>query len=67
MVAILQTTVPSEFYSMIWLNFVPKGSIDNKSAMVQVMVWSRTGDKPLAEAVMIQCDETYLRHLASMS
>ena len=31
------------------LKFVAKGPIDNKSALVQVMAWRRTGDKPLAE------------------
>ena len=31
----------------ISLKFVPKGSIDNKSAWVQVMAWRRTGGKPL--------------------
>ena len=31
----------------ISLKFVPKGAIDNKSAMVQVMSWHRTGHKPL--------------------
>ena len=31
----------------ISLKFVPKGSIDNKSALVQVMAWPRTGGKPL--------------------
>ena len=29
------------------LKFVPKGPIDNKSALVQVMAWRRRGDKPL--------------------
>ena len=31
----------------ISLKFVPKGAIDNKWAMVQVMSWYRKGDKPL--------------------
>ena len=26
--------------------FVPEGPIDNKSALVQVMAWHRTGNKP---------------------
>ena len=29
--------------------FVPKVSIDNKSAFVQVITWHETGDKPLPE------------------
>ena len=31
----------------ISLKFVPRGPIDSKTAMVQVMAWRRTGDKPL--------------------
>ena len=30
----------------IALKFVPEGTIDNKWALVQVMAWRRTGDKP---------------------
>ena len=36
----------------ISLKFVPKGPIDNKSTLVQVMAWHRAGDKPLLEPVM---------------
>ena len=38
----------------ISLKFVPKGPIVNKSALVQVMAWRRTGDKPLPEPMMTQ-------------
>ena len=38
----------------ISVKFVPKGSIDNKPALVQVMAWRRTGDKPLPEPMMTQ-------------
>ena len=31
----------------ISLKLVPRSSIDNKAALVQVMAWRRTGDKPL--------------------
>ena len=34
--------------------FVPKSPIDNKPALVQVMAWHRTGDKPLPEPMMNQ-------------
>ena len=44
----------------ISLKFVPKGSIDNKSALVQVMAWRRTGDKPLPEAMMTQFTNAYM-------
>ena len=36
----------------ISLKFVPKGPINNKSALVQVMAWRRTGDKPLPEPIL---------------
>ena len=36
----------------ISLKFVPKGPINNIPALVQIMAWRRTGDKPLSEAMM---------------
>ena len=36
----------------ISLKFVPKGPINNKSALVQAMAWRRTGDKPLPEPIL---------------
>ena len=38
----------------ISLKFIPKGPIDNKSALFQVMAWRRTGDKPLPESMLTQ-------------
>ena len=38
--------------TQISLKLVPRSSIDNKPALVQVMVWRRTGDKPLPEPMM---------------
>ena len=35
------------------LKFVPKGPIQNSSALVQIMAWCRPGDKPLSEPVMV--------------
>ena len=35
------------------LKFVPKGSINNIPALVQIMVWHRPSDKPLSEAMMV--------------
>ena len=35
------------------LKFVPKGPINNISAMVQIMAWRRSGDKPLFEPMMV--------------
>ena len=34
------------------LNFVPKGPINNKWSLVQVMAWPRSGDKPLPEPMV---------------
>ena len=48
----------------IWisLKFFLKGSIDNKPALVQVVAWCQTGDKPLPEAMMTQFTYAYMRH-----
>ena len=45
----------------IWilLKFVPKGPIDNEVALVQVMAWCRTTDKPLPEPMLIQTTDAY--------
>ena len=40
------------FSIKISLNFVPKGQINNISALVQKMAWRRPGDKPLSEPMM---------------
>ena len=37
----------------ISLKFVPKGSINNIPALVQIMAWHRPGDKLLSEPVMV--------------
>ena len=46
----------------ISLKFVPRSPIDNKPALVQVMAWRRTGDKPLPEPMMTQFTDAYMRH-----
>ena len=51
----------------IWLKCVPCGLIENKAALVQIMAWHRTGNKPLSEAMLVCCTDTYMRHSASMS
>ena len=33
--------------------FVPKGPINNNPALVQIMAWCRSGDKPLSEPMMV--------------
>ena len=37
----------------ISLKFVPKGSINNIPALVQIMAWRRPGDTPLSEPMMV--------------
>ena len=46
----------------ILLECVPKGPIDTKSAMFQVMAWRQTGDKLLPEPLLTQFADAYLRH-----
>ena len=46
----------------ISLKFVPRSPIDNNPALVQVMAWLRTGNKPLPEPMMTQFTDTYMRH-----
>ena len=46
----------------ISLKFIPKGPIDYKSALVQVVAWHRTGEKPLPESVLTQFTDAYIRH-----
>ena len=50
----------------IWIQisvkFVPKGTIENKSALVQVFTWCRRGNKPLPETIMTQFTDAYMRH-----
>ena len=39
--------------SKICLKFVPLGPINNIPALVQLMAWCRSGDKPLSEPMMV--------------
>ena len=47
------------FYENVWisikisLKFVPKGPINNIPALIQIMAWCRSGDKPLSEPMMV--------------
>ena len=43
----------------ISLKFVPKGPINNNTALVQIMDWRRSGDKPLSEPMMV----SFLMHI----
>ena len=54
-------------FIMISLNFVPKGSINNIPALVQIMAWRRRGDKPLSEPIPTWFTGAYMRHQGEMS
>ena len=43
----------------ISLKFVPKGSINNIPALVQIMAWCHSGDKPLSEPMMLVYQHIY--------
>ena len=40
----------------------PTGPIDNKSPLVQAIIWRWTGGKPLLEPMMTQFTHAYMRH-----
>ena len=46
----------------ISLKIVPRSPVDNKPALVQVMAWHWTGDKPLPELMLTQFTDVYLWH-----
>ena len=42
---------------------VAKGPIDINPALVQIMAWCRTGDKPLSEPMLTKFIDAYMRHV----
>ena len=48
----------------ISLKFVPKGPIKNIPALVQIMAWRLSGDKPLSEQMLIQFTDAYTMYAA---
>ena len=46
----------------VQFQFIPKGPIDYKSALAQVVAWHRTGEKPLPESMLTQFTDAYIRH-----
>ena len=46
----------------ISIKFIPKGPIDYKPALVQVMNWRQTGDKPLPKPMINQLTDAYVWH-----
>ena len=49
------------------LKFAPTSPIFNKPALVQVMAWCGTGDKPLPEPMLTQFTDAYMGHQEEMS
>ena len=70
MAAILQTTFSNAFFLMETFEFqiqflfkrFPYGQIDKMSALVQMVAWSRTGDKALSDPMMTQFTDEYMHH-----
>ena len=50
------------FLIQIPLKYIPRGRIDNNTALVQVMAWRRIGDKPLSEPMLTRFSDAYMRH-----
>ena len=49
------------------LKYVRKRSIENNPALVEIMTWRRSGDKPLSQPMMNSLPtHIYMRHSASM-
>ena len=74
MATILQTIFSNAFSlnGYAWIsfhsvNFVPNSLIDNKPALVQIMAWRWSGDKPLSEPMMALFIDAYMCHVASVS
>ena len=47
---------------LVVFDYVSKDPINNIPALVQIMAWRRSGDKPLSEPVMV----SLLTHIASL-
>ena len=48
------------------LKFIRKGPINNIPALVQIMAWRRSGDKPISELVVVSSNDTHMHNSASM-
>ena len=75
MATVFHTTFSKAFSSVkkycilitIVLKCLLKDAIDNIAALVQIMAWRRTGDKPLSEPMMTEFGDAYMRLAASMT
>ena len=48
------------YFDWYFTDVIFQGPIDNKPALVQVMAWRRTGDKPLFEPMVASFTNTYM-------
>ena len=48
-------------------NVIPKGLFNHIPALVQIMAWRQSGDKPLSESMMAYVANASMCHSASMS
>ena len=61
------------FYENCWvlfqisLKYIPNGAINNNPALVLIMAWCWTGDKPLSEPLMAEFNDAHMFHSASVS
>ena len=44
------------------LKYIPRSPVDNNLALVQVLAWHRTGNKPLPGPMMTHFIDAYMRH-----
>ena len=75
----MATVLADDIFKTIFLNenhrikikippkIVPRTTIDNKPALVQVMAWRRTGDKPLPEPMLTYFTDVYMQHKGEMT
>ena len=52
--------------SIVWVIIEAAGSINNKPALVQIMVWSWTGNKPLYKTISAWCCYAFMCHSPSL-
>ena len=74
MAPILQMTFQMHFFNENWcvligilLKFVPYGSINIMSVLVQVMAWHLTGTKPLTDPMLTHIYDGIWCHYTSVS
>ena len=48
------------------MKYIPKGPVDNKPSLVQIMAWHLFGAKPLSEPMMAWFGNAYMPLLASV-